>query len=79
MRRLRTVVFIHGCFWHQHPGVHLAKLFRRHGAPLFLKRDNGSPLNHAAVNAVLAEFGVIPLNSPAHSISRQRSCSALPI
>ncbi len=46
--------------------AHLSKLFRRHGAPLFLKRDNGSPLNHAAVNAVLADFGVIPLNSPAH-------------
>lgn len=44
---------------------HLAKLFRRHGAPLFLKRDNGSPLNEGSVNAVLAEYGVIPLNSPA--------------
>jgi len=46
--------------------AHLEKLFRRHGAPLFLKRDNGSPLNHAAVDAVLADFGVVPLNSPAH-------------
>ncbi len=45
---------------------HLASLFRRHGAPLFLKRDNGSPLNHAAVDTVLANHGVIPLNSPAH-------------
>ena len=45
---------------------HLAALFRRHGAPLFLKRDNGSPLNHAAVDAVLAHHGVIPLNSPVH-------------
>ena len=45
---------------------HLAGLFRRHGPPLFLKRDNGSPLNHAAVDAVLAAFGVIPLNSPVH-------------
>jgi transposase InsO family protein len=33
---------------------HLEKLFRRHGAPLFLKRDNGSPLNCAEVDAVLA-------------------------
>jgi hypothetical protein len=38
--------------------------FDLHGAPLFLKRDNGSPLNHARVNALLAEYGVIPLNSP---------------
>jgi transposase InsO family protein len=45
---------------------HLAKLFRRHGPPLFLKRDNGSPLNAAEVDAVLAEYGVIPLNSPAY-------------
>jgi len=46
--------------------AHLKKLFRRHRPPLFLKRDNGSPLNHAAVDAVLADYGVIPLNSPAH-------------
>jgi len=45
---------------------HLEKLFRRHGAPLFLKRDNGSPLNCAEVDAVLASYGVIPLNSPAY-------------
>lgn len=46
--------------------AHLEKLFQQHGAPLFLKRDNGSPLNHADVDAVLAARGVIPLNSPAH-------------
>lgn len=42
----------------------LVELFRRHGAPLFFKRDNGSNLNHHAVNAVFDEFAVIPLNSP---------------
>jgi len=46
--------------------AHLEALFRKHGAPLFLKRDNGSPLNHAAVDRVLAHHGVIPLNSPAY-------------
>jgi transposase InsO family protein len=45
---------------------HLRDLFRRHGAPLFLKRDNGSALNHAEVDKALAENGVIPLNSPAY-------------
>lgn len=45
---------------------HLEGLFQKHGAPLFLKRDNGSPLNHAAVDRVLAEYGVIPLNSPTY-------------
>ncbi|HET7100858.1 MAG TPA: DDE-type integrase/transposase/recombinase [Terriglobia bacterium] len=40
--------------------------FRQHGAPLFLKRDNGSPFNCASVDAVLAEHKVLPLNSPPH-------------
>jgi hypothetical protein len=44
----------------------LRELFLKYGAPLFLKRDNGGNLNHAAVNAVLDEFLVIPLNSPPH-------------
>jgi hypothetical protein len=45
---------------------HLAVTFRRFGAPLFLKRDNGSNLNHAAVNDVLADHFVLPVNSPVH-------------
>jgi transposase InsO family protein len=45
---------------------HLESLFRRHGPPLFLKRDNGSPFNHEEVDAVLARFGVLPLNNPPH-------------
>ena len=47
--------------------AHLEKLFRRHGAPLFLKRDNGKNLNSKAVNDILAKWMVIPLNSPIHS------------
>ena len=46
--------------------AHLESLFRQQGAPLFLKRDNGSPFNHHAVDAVLARFGVLPLNNPPH-------------
>lgn len=46
--------------------AHLDQLFHRHGPPLFLKRDNGSNLNCAEVDDVLAEHLVIPLNSPAH-------------
>jgi transposase InsO family protein len=45
---------------------HLAATFRRFGAPLFLKRDNGSNLNHAAVDDVLADHFVLPVNSPVH-------------
>jgi len=45
---------------------HLSEKFCRFGAPLFLKRDNGGNLNHGAVNGVLAEFFVLPLNSPTY-------------
>jgi hypothetical protein len=45
---------------------HLTRMFDVHGAPLFLKRDNGSALNDAAINAVLAVHAVLPLNSPVH-------------
>ncbi len=38
--------------------------FDRFDPPLFLKRDNAGVMNHMAVNSVLAEFFVLPLNSP---------------
>ena len=44
--------------------TYLEAVFRAHGAPLFLKRDNGSPFNHAAVDQVLERHRVLPLNSP---------------
>jgi transposase InsO family protein len=46
--------------------LHLEQLFWRHGPPLVLKRDNGSNLNHQAVDEVLTRYLVIPLNSPPH-------------
>ncbi len=45
---------------------YLSEKFGRFGPPLFLKRDNGGNLNHGAVNGVLAEFFVLPLNSPTY-------------
>jgi len=45
---------------------HLEALFRQHGPPLFLKRDNGSPFNSEPVEQLLARYGVLPLNSPPH-------------
>ena len=45
---------------------YLAATFRRFGASLFLKRDNGGNLNHLEVNDVLAEYFVIPVNSPVY-------------
>jgi len=44
--------------------ANLDRLFRLHGAPLCLKRDNGSNLNDDAVNEILSQWYVIPLNSP---------------
>jgi hypothetical protein len=43
---------------------HLQFLFDRFDPPLFCKRDNGGNLNHVAVNHVLEEALVIPINSP---------------
>jgi len=43
---------------------HLESLFEQYGTPLFLKRDNGPNLNQAAVDDLLEERLVIPLNSP---------------
>jgi hypothetical protein len=43
---------------------HLDHHFARYGPPLFMKRDNGGNLNHAAVNQLLEDARVIPINSP---------------
>ena len=49
--------------------VRLEQLFLQHGPPLVLNRDNGSNLNHQAVDEVLARYLVIPLNSPPHYLA----------
>jgi hypothetical protein len=43
---------------------YLTEKFDRYGAPLVLKRDNEGTLNHLAVNEVMKEFFILPLNSP---------------
>ena len=43
---------------------HLSEKIDRYGAPLVLKRDNGGNMNHSAINDVLAESFILPLNSP---------------
>jgi transposase InsO family protein len=50
----------------QQIAAHLESLFRQHGPPLFLKRDNGSPFNNQHVDAVMARYRVLPLNNPPH-------------
>jgi hypothetical protein len=46
--------------------LYLDLMFKKEGAPMFLKRDLGSPLNCQAVDEVLERHWVLPLNSPAH-------------
>ena len=43
---------------------YLRDKFDRYGAPLVLKRDNEGNMNHTAINEVLTESFVLPLNSP---------------
>jgi len=43
---------------------HLDRHFARYAPPLFVKRDNGGNLNHVAVNQLLEDAMVIPINSP---------------
>ncbi len=44
--------------------LYLDLMFKKEGAPMFLKRDLGSPLTCRAVDEVLERHGVLPLNSP---------------
>jgi hypothetical protein len=44
--------------------VHLQALLERFGAPLVIKRDNGSNLVHVDVDNLLEAYGVIGLTSP---------------
>jgi hypothetical protein len=53
-----------GCPVGEEIAGYLSEKFFRFGSPLFLKPDNGGNLNHGAVNGILSEFFVLPLNSP---------------
>lgn len=43
---------------------YLSEKMDRYGAPLVLKRDNEGNMNHKAINDLLAESFVLPLNNP---------------
>lgn len=49
--------------------AHLKKLFTQFDKPLFLKLDNGGNLNHYTIKELLADLGILPLNSPAYYAS----------
>jgi hypothetical protein len=53
-----------GCPVGEQIAEHLSENIDRYGAPLVLKRDNEGTMNHLAVNEVLKEFFILPLNSP---------------
>jgi hypothetical protein len=42
----------------------LSEKIDRYGAPLVLKRDNEGNMNHLAINEVLSESFILPLNNP---------------
>jgi transposase InsO family protein len=46
--------------------AHLQKLFAQFNKPLFFKLDNGGNLNHHAIKDLLADQGIMPLNSPGY-------------
>jgi hypothetical protein len=48
---------------------HLDRHLSQFGPPLFIKRDNAGNLNHRAVNDVLEQQMVIPINSPYYTAS----------
>ncbi len=43
---------------------YLSEKIDRYGAPLVLKRDNEGNMNHLAINEVLSESFILPLNNP---------------
>lgn len=53
-----------GAFTAAEAAKHLESLMQKHGAPLFLKRDNGGNLCGNPVEQILKIFAVLPLNSP---------------
>ena len=53
-----------GCPVGEEIAGYLSDKFSRFGPPLLLKRDNGGNMNHVALNEVLSDFFVMPLNSP---------------
>lgn len=54
----------------------LRALFMRHGAPLVLKSDNGSPLVEQSVRELLAAWGTIALLSPPGMPAYNGACEA---
>ena len=60
----------------EHVRLVLASLIAEHGAPLLIKKDNGSALNDTRVNNLLAKNGIIGLLSPRATPQYNGACEA---
>jgi hypothetical protein len=60
----------------EHVRLVLAALIAEHGAPLLIKKDNGSALNDCKVNGLLEKNGIIGLLSPRATPSYNGACEA---
>ena len=54
--RLRTVIFVHGCFWHRHPGCRLAYT-PKSNVEFWLTKLEGNARRDTENQASLAELG----------------------
>ncbi|GER09403.1 Very short patch repair protein [compost metagenome] len=54
--RLRKVIFVHGCFWHRHPGCRFAYT-PKSNAEFWLTKLEGNMRRDAAVQDALAALG----------------------
>lgn len=54
--RLRKIIFVHGCFWHRHPGCQFAYSPKSNTA-FWLAKLNANVQRDAAVQLALAEMG----------------------
>jgi hypothetical protein len=60
----------------EHVRLVLATLIAEHGAPLLIKKDNGSALNEEKVNGLLDKNGIIGLLSPRATPQYNGACEA---
>lgn len=56
IRRLRTVIFVHGCFWHQHSGCRMAYT-PKSNVEFWQRKLQGNVLRDSANQVLLAELG----------------------
>lgn len=54
--RLRTVIFVHGCYWHRHPGCRLAYT-PKSNVEFWQRKLQGNVARDAANQAKLVELG----------------------